>query len=222
MIFQALPMPPVAMMIELRLENDEAALLAPVGESAGDAVAVLEQPRDGALHVHVDALMHAAVLQSADHFEAGAVADMAEPLEGVAAEGALQDVAALGAIEERAPLFELAHAVGRFLGVELGHAPVVEEFAAAHGVAEVRAPVVGFVHVAHRRGNAAFGHHRVRFAEQRLADHAHARALRESLDRRAQPGAARTDNQDVVLVGFVFGVHSSRMSLRTPADSRRI
>jgi hypothetical protein len=59
-------------------------------------------------------MMHAAVLQGADHFEAGAIADVAEAFEGVAAEGALQDFAALGAIEERAPLLELADAVGRF------------------------------------------------------------------------------------------------------------
>jgi hypothetical protein len=86
----------------------------------------------------------------------------------------------------------------------------------------VGAPVVGFVDVGHRRGNTAFGHHGVRLAEERLTDNADACALREGLDRGAQSGAARADNQNVVLVDFVFGVHSSRMSLRTPTDSRRI
>ena len=48
---QALPMPPVAMTIDFGLEDDEAAAFAPVAESAGDAVAVFQQARDGAFHV---------------------------------------------------------------------------------------------------------------------------------------------------------------------------
>ena len=79
----------------LGLEHDEAPALAPVAERARDAVAVFQQPRDRALHENVEAHLHAAVLQRADHFQAGAVADVAEALEGVAAEGALQNVARL-------------------------------------------------------------------------------------------------------------------------------
>ena len=70
--------------------------------------------------------------------------------------------------------------------MKLRHAPVVEEFSAAHGVAEMRAPIVGFVDVGHRRGEAAFGHYGVGFAKQRLANHADARALRQRFDRGAQ------------------------------------
>ena len=98
-------------------EENEAALFTPVAECAGDAVAVFEQASDGALHVDVDALLDAAILQRANHLEAGAVADVAEALERVAAESALQDVAAIGAIEKRAPLFEFADAVRRLLRV---------------------------------------------------------------------------------------------------------
>ena len=205
----------------LGLEDDEAALLAPVAEGAGDAVAIFEQPRDGALHVDVDAQMHAAVLQGADHLEAGAVADVAEPFEGVAAKGPLQNLAVLGAVEERAPLLQFAHALGGLLGVELGHAPVVQEFSAAHGVAEVRAPVVGRIHVGHGRGDAAFGHHRVRFAEQRLAHDADAHSLGQGFNCGAQARAACADDEHVVFVGFVFGGHRSRMSLRRPAETMR-
>ena len=90
----------------------------------------------------------------------------------VAAEVALQDAAVVRAVEERAPGLQLAHAVGRLLGVQLGHAPVVEVLAAAHRVGEVDLPAVALVDVGQRRGDAALGHHGVRLAEQRLADQA--------------------------------------------------
>ena len=70
------------------------------------------------------------------------------------------------AIEERAPRLELAHAVRRFLGVQLGHPPVVDVLAAAHRVGEVHLPAVAIVDVGERRGDAAFGHDGVRLAEQ--------------------------------------------------------
>ena len=204
-ILNALPMPPVASTTAFAPNSDELAALAPVADGAGDAVAVLEQARDRALHEHVDAVVHRVLLERADHLEAGAVADVREARVAVAAEVALEDAALLRAVEERAPAFELVDAVRRFLGVELGHAPVVEHLAAAHRVAEVDLPVVLGVDVAQRRGDAALGHDGVRLAEQRLADQRRLRALGRSLDGRAQPGAARADDDHVVLVTFVFG-----------------
>ena len=141
----------------------------------------------------------AVVLQRADHLEAGAVADVGEARVAVAAEVALEDAAVGGAVEHRAPGLELAHAVGRLLGVQLGHAPVVDVLAAAHGVGEVDLPVVAVVDVGHRRGHAALGHHGVRLAEQRLADEADRDAGAGRLDRRAQPGAAGADDEHVVV-----------------------
>src|SRR5690348_3709326 len=154
----------------LGFEDDKAAVFAPISESAGDAAAVGEETRDGALHVAIEAKMHAAILQSANHFEAGAVTDVAEALVGMAAESALENRAVIGAIEKRTPLFEFTHAVRRFLGVELSHAPVVEEFAAAHGVAEMRLPAVGGIHVGHGGGDSAFGHDGVSFSKKRFAN----------------------------------------------------
>ncbi len=58
-------------------EHNEAALLAPIAECSGDAITVFEQSCDGAFHVDVDAEVDAAILQGADHLEAGAVSDMA-------------------------------------------------------------------------------------------------------------------------------------------------
>src|SRR5260370_26349013 len=103
----------------LGFENDEAAGFAPIREGAGDAATVRQEARDRAFHVDIDALLNSAVLKRANHFQAGAVADVAEALESVAAESTLQNVAILGAVEEGAPLFELAYPIGRFLGVKL-------------------------------------------------------------------------------------------------------
>ena len=64
-------------------------MLAPVADRPADAVAVLEQALDIALHVDVDALVHGVLLERADHLEAGAVADVGEARVAVAAEVAL-------------------------------------------------------------------------------------------------------------------------------------
>ena len=96
---------------------------------------------------------------------------MREPRIFVAAEISLQNPAVLRAIEDRAPRFQFAHAIGRFLGVQFRHAPIVDVLAAAHGVGEMDLPVVAIVHIGERSRDAAFGHHGVRFAEQRFANH---------------------------------------------------
>jgi len=74
---------------------------------------------------------------------------------------------------------------------------------------EVHLPVVLRPHVPSRR-DAALGHDGVGLAEERLAHEADRHALRRRLDGRAQPGAARADDQDVVLVRLVL--------LRSPSD----
>ena len=141
-----------------------------------------------------------AVLQRADQLEPRAVADVHEPPVRVAAERALRHVPVGRAVEDAAPALELAHALGRLLRVQLGHAPVVDELAAEHRVLEVRRPLVGGVDVAERRGDAALGHHGVRLAEQRLADERRAGAERRRLDRGAHARAAGPDDDHVVVV----------------------
>src|SRR5438445_5961017 len=103
--------------------------------------------------------MHAAILQRPDHLETRAIANVTETLESVAAESPLQNISVGSSIEKRAPLFQFPHPLGRFLRMYLGHAPVVQELAAAHRVAKVRAPIVGSVDVGHCRRDAAFSHH---------------------------------------------------------------
>ena len=108
-----------------------------------------------------------------------------------------------GAVEERAPRLQLPHPVRRFLRVQLGHAPVVDVLAAAHGVGEVDLPAVAVVHVSQRRRDAALGHDGVRLAEQGLADQTDRHARGGRGDGGAEPGAAGADHQDVVLEGLV-------------------
>src|SRR2546429_2273320 len=81
-------------------ENNKAAVFAPIAERAGNAIAISEQPRDGAFHVHVEAHLHAAVLQRANHFEPGAVAYVAQPLVRVADRTGLEMIRTLQRSEE--------------------------------------------------------------------------------------------------------------------------
>ncbi len=182
-----------------RLEQHEAAGLAEVSQRAGDLPADHKQADDRALHVHVDPGVHALVLEDADHLEAGAVADVGQAAVGVAAEGPLVDATIGRAIEQRAPRLELVDPIGGFLGVDLGHAPVVVHLAAAHRVAEMHAPGVFSHHVAERRGGAPLGHDGVGFAEQRLADERDLGLVRARLYGGPEAGATGADHDDVVV-----------------------
>src|SRR5262249_23088593 len=124
--------------------------------------------------------------------------------------------------EDRAPLFQFANPVRSFLRVELCHAVVVKEFSAAHGVAEVRAPVVSVIDVCHSSRDAAFGHYGVGFAEKRFADDTDRCPLRESFDGCAQTSASSTNDENVVLVGFEFIGQKSLTSRMAPLATRRM
>src|ERR1043166_358771 len=73
-------------------ENNEAAIFPPVAEGAGDAFTILQQVRDGAFHVNIKTQMHAAILQCANHLKAGAIANMTETFEAMAAKSALENI----------------------------------------------------------------------------------------------------------------------------------
>jgi hypothetical protein len=222
-----------------RLERREAPVLAEVAEDAGDGLPVHQHLGDGELVEDAQVLLavaglalvvllqrHDLLLRRADQLEAGAVADVRQPRVLVPAEVALADLAVLGAVEERAVGLQLPDPVRSLLGVQLGHARVVQELAAAHRVAEVDHPVVVGVHVPHRGGRAALGHHRVGLAEQRLREDRRPHALLAGLDRRAQPGAAGADDDDVepvpLDVGRGLGVRRFRhLTTNRGACSRR-
>src|SRR5205807_3470266 len=95
-------------------EHLEAAALSIVSERADHAIAVAQQTHRRTLHVHVHPAMNPVVLERANHFEPGAIANMREARVAMAAEVALEDTSVRRAIEDRAPRFELAHAIGGF------------------------------------------------------------------------------------------------------------
>jgi len=146
---------------------------------------------------------------------------MTQPAEGVTTKSTLQNLSILGAIKKRAPLLQLPHTLGSFLGMNLSHAPVVKQLAAAHGVAKMSAPVVRGVDIGHRRSDSTLRHDGMRFAEERFANHSHLRALRQGSEGRPQTGAAGADDQYIVVVSFVFGRHISLRSVIAPLATIR-
>src|ERR1700736_2387294 len=146
---------------------------------------------------------------------------MTQAPERVAPKSSLQYISVRGAIKQRAPLFQLANPVRSFLRMQLPHSPVVQRFSAAHRVAEMRSPIVGRIHIRHRRRHPAFGHHRMRFAQQRFAYHANLRALGQRFNRRAKSRAAGADDQYIVFVRFIFWIHRSLISLIAPLATSR-
>ena len=120
----------------------------------------------------------------------------------MAAKISLQNAPVFRAIEHRAPCFQFAHAIGRFLGVQFRHAPIVHVLPAAHGVGEMDFPIVAIVHIGERGGDPAFGHDGVRFAEQTFANHPDRNARGRSFNGRAQSRAAGADHEHVVLEMF--------------------
>ena len=76
-----------------------------------------------------------------------------------------------------------------------------------------------------RGGDATLGHHRVRLAEQRLANEGHRDARLGRRDGRAQAGAAGADDEDVVveppLSRHVVPSYRMRQSVQMPIEQRR-
>ena len=139
----------------------------------------------------------------------------------MAAEIPLEDPAIGRPIEQGAPGLQLLHPSRGLLGMQLGHAPVVEILPAAHGVGEVDAPVVPVIHVRHRRGDPALRHHGVGFAQERLADHAHLHARGSGFDRRAEAGPSCTDHQDIMVERLVL--HQKILqSVQIPIEQSRM
>ena len=182
----------------LRLPQLEPALLAVVSASSGNAASVEQQAEHRALHVDFHPRVNAVILECADHLQAGAVADVGQPRVPVPAEVSLQNPAVCGAIEKRAPCLEFAHAFRRFFGVQFGHAPVVEILAAAHRIGEMDPPVIAIVDIGQRCRDASFGHHGMRFAKQRFADHTHLRTGGSGFNGGAQACSACSNHQYVV------------------------
>src|ERR1700686_899190 len=76
----------------------ETAALTLVAKRADDAPALFQQGEDCVLHINLDALMNAVILQRANHFQTRAIANMRETRVSVAAEIPLQNAPILRAI----------------------------------------------------------------------------------------------------------------------------
>ena len=169
-----------------RAEEHELPGRAPVAERARDAVAVLQQVRDRALHEDVDVLRGAAVLQRPDQLQArcGRRCARAGGACGRRTRAATCGPRACGrrcrpscssSRTRSGASFACSSAMRqlfRYLPPDIVSWKCVVQ-------------LVGRVDVAERRGDSALGHHGVRLAEQRLADERRAGAERRRLDRGA-------------------------------------
>ena len=132
---------------------------------------------------------------------AGAQSVALAELGGHAAEGALQDLAVVGAREGHAPMLELVDGLRRVAAEIFDGVLVAEPVRALDRVVHVPAPVVG-AHIAERRGDAALGGDRVRAGGEHLGDAGGAQARLAAADHGAQACAAGADHHDIVSVVF--------------------
>jgi hypothetical protein len=128
--------------------------------------------------------------------EAGAAHGPPAVVVGVAAEAPLVDPAVGRAVERHAHVLEVVDRVDRLAAHDLGGVLVDQVVAALDGVERVPLPVV-LLDAGQRRAHAALRGARVRARRVQLGEHGRLRPRRR-LQRRAEPGSARTDDHHVV------------------------
>src|SRR5437764_12451440 len=165
--------------------------------------------------------MNIVILESADHFETCAITHMRQPWIAMAAKIALQDAPTSSAIENCAPSLQISQTGRRLFGMQFSHTPTVKVLATAHGVGKMNAPGITIVDIGECGGDAALSHHRMGLAEQRLGDHRDFDTGRGGFCRSAQPGAACSNHQNVVLMGQVLGHYRILQSVQIPKEHRR-
>ncbi|CCK27925.1 hypothetical protein BN159_3546 [Streptomyces davaonensis JCM 4913] len=171
-----------------------------------DAVDLGDQlVQDVELVEELHALLDAVLVQRLEDHVAGAVRGVAGPADrglavvtAVTAEAALVDGAVRGAVERQAHLLQVEDRVDGLLRQDLRGVLVDQVVTALDRVEGVPLPVV-LLHVGQRRGHAALRGARVGAGGVELGQHGGAAALRR-LDRGAHAGAARADDDCVVLV----------------------
>ena len=136
---------------------------------------------------------------------AGALGRALAEIHGHAAEGALQDLAVVGARERHAPMLELVHGFRRVAAEIFDGVLVAEPVAALDRVVHVPAPIVG-AHIAERGGDAALGGDGVRAGGEHFGDAGGAQARFATADHGAQARAAGADHDHVIgVVGDRIG-----------------
>ena len=152
---------------------------------------------------------------------AGALRDALAELGRHAAERPLIDAAVLGARERHAVVLELDDGSRRFLAHVLDRVLVAEPVRPLDGVVHVPTPVVG-PHVAERGADAALRCDGVATRRKYFAQAGRRQPLLGEAERRAQSGAARTDDDHVVGVIDEFVVFGHLLKIQTRFSARRI
>src|SRR6184192_2300903 len=150
-----------------------------------------------------------------------AITHMRQPWIAMAAKIALQDAPISSAIEHCAPSLQLSHTCRRLFGMQFSHTPTVKVLATPHGVGKMNAPGISIVDIGESGSDATLSHHRMGLAEQRLGDHSNFDTGGRGFCRSAQPGAARSNDQNVVLMGQVLGHYRILQSVQMPKEHRR-
>ncbi len=130
---------------------------------------------------------------------AGALHRAFAEVAGHAAEGALIDLALVGAAEGHAPVFQLINGLRRVADQVFDGVLVAQPVRPLDGVVHVPLPGV-LAHVAERGGDAALGRHGVRAGREDLGDASDLQALLGGAEGGAQAGAPGADDDDVVFV----------------------
>ena len=185
----------------------DAVLQAQGDDAAAGAVLVHDQVDGEVLDEELGRVAQRLAVKRVQHGVPGAVGGGAGALRGRAfaevgghaAEGALVDLAVLGAAEGQAVVLELVHGGGRVAAHVFDGVLVAEPVGALDGVVHVPAPVVR-AHVAERRGDAALRRNRVRARREHLGDAGRLEAGLGAAERGAQARAAGADDNDVVAV----------------------
>src|SRR5437868_8369102 len=180
-------------------KSSESPAFAFVSKCTDDAIAIFEEGENGMFHVNLDPLMHTMILQRPDHLETGPISDVREPRVFMATKVPLQNTTILCSIENRAPCFEFAHAIGRLLRVQLGHAPLIDVLATAHGIGEMHFPIIALIDIGQGGRDPPFRHDRVCFAEKRFPNKTDRNSRCRRYDARAQTSPASADYQHIML-----------------------
>ena len=171
------------------------------------AFAVLHDQVEGEiLDEELDLAAHRLAVEGVEDGVAGAVGGGAGALDralavvlGHAAEGALIDLALVGAREGHAPVFQLVDGLGGLADQIFDGVLVTQPVRPLDGVVHVPLPGI-LAHVAERGGDAALGRHGVGAGRENLGDAGDLEALLRRPEGRAEARAPGADDDDVVFV----------------------
>ena len=200
------PKPPVANITARGAEDVQLAIGDAVADHAAGHAVLDDDVDDVVLVEELDAVLDALLVERLQDHVAGSVGREARPahrrlaeVARVTTETALVDLAVRRAVERQAHVLELDDRLDRLARQDVGRVLVDEVVAALDRVVHVPLGVVFFL-VAERGADAALGGAGVRAGRVQLGQHRALDAVARQLERGPQAGAARTDDDRLVLV----------------------